>query len=480
MSKFLQQIFSVKNEDCHKTLTILGIKVKFKRKKNKIADIINCTNNLIGNLDDLNEFRFYQAVNKTKEAALKAKIRETHKCRVLFILTHMAKFGMETVYKAMEESDLFEPEILICAADNGFKEEQGEQWWQDALESYKLFKSYGYKTTFAYDMNQKKPVDIQDFKPDIVFFNDPNLHKVSYFKNQLLNFNFLTCYIPYGCDMVNSFEYHYEHKPSVQAWKYFFPHRFGFNISCNLSKYKGLNAVLTGYPKLDEYEKEYYEIPEKINNNKKTIIYAPHWSITTVNSNPNLNRNIDESRANSSLSTFWYYAGLFSELREKYQDINWVFKPHPNLVYSIIGQKNDPDIMSYEEYMKYIKNWDEAPNGVYLNSFEYINLFKHSDLLITDCGSFVGEWLPSKHPCIYLLNPKSGNWRNNYNSLANKILDTYYLCRNKEEILENFEKIILNNIDEKKDTRLKILDEEFDYIGCAGEKIVEYLESVLT
>lgn len=51
------------------------------------------------------------------------------------------------------------------------------------MENYNIFRERGYRTLFAYDTENMKAIDIDNFKPDIIFINNPNMHDISIFKN---------------------------------------------------------------------------------------------------------------------------------------------------------------------------------------------------------------------------------------------------------------------------------------------------------
>ena len=95
--------------------------------------------------------------------------------------------------------------------------------------------------------------------------------------------------------------------------------------------------------------------------------------------------------------------------------------------------------------------------------------------MITDCGSFIGEYLPSQNPCIYLFNPRKERQMDSYTPLAKKILNTYYVTHTMEELEENWGKVVINGNDAKRDDRKKVLESEFGEIGKAGEYICDYL-----
>ena len=405
------------------------------------------------------QYSFYN-FNKYKEELLKQKAKKWKKIKVIFLIPESAKFGMESIYYSMLESEIFDPYILVVhPRDNFFDENQ--TYFKEAVESYNLFKERGYRTLFAYNMENMKAIDIENFKPDIIFINNPNMFSFGVFKNININLKYLTCYINYSINVASLDDYHYNNSSINTCYKMFAETYYCYKKHMNINN--GFNTVLTGYPKLDSYKKDIKEciIPKKIDNGNKIVIYAPHWTIGKT----------DMIR----LGTFNLYHKYFMKLLKENPNINFVFKPHPDLRYRIIDSK----IMDIEYYENYIKEWDNSNNGIYISDGEYIDLFRKSSCLITDSGSFIAEYLPSENPCIYLINPEKENLiENTFNDFAKPIVNSYYLFYNEKDINKYFNEIIINENDYMKDKRLNLIKDCFINIGSAGKIITDYLSDI--
>lgn len=462
------KLFSIYQENNHKVFNFLGI--KFKKRSFTIFSK-NIQKNLT-NIKDAQQVFNYQIMNKIKESELKAKIKEGKKVKVFFLIAQPSKFGMETVYEAMMESDLFEPYIYSVYYDKNTSLDKNLQKQCDINYSY--WKERGYRVINGYDENYN-PIPLYEHEPDIIFITDPVMFGFSSFKNHIFNWHYLTCYVPYGLSIMEDVPYHFNFMSINEMWKVFAPTRFDYKSFINKSLTYGLNAVYFGYPEFDSYDKKINEnqIPQKINNDKPTVIYAPHWSIKDYGRN--------------NISTFHLYSTYFLDLLKKYPEINFVFKPHPRLLPRLYDLIDDKTIMSPKEYQDYIDEWNSAPNGLVLGEVDYIELFKKSSALITDCGSFIGEYLYSHNPCIYLVNPElrhfgktKSSYLEKYSEYGQDILKTYYICKNQKEIQDNFENVVIKNIDAKKEDREAVLKKYSDYIGTSGKSIVEYLNKILT
>ena len=218
-----------------------------------------------------------------------------------------------------------------------------------------------------------------------------------------------------------------------------------------------------GYPKLDLFKEDYVSLlsplPEKLRNGKPIVIYAPHWTYGKSNSN------FDPP----SLGSFDIYYDYFLKLLKENPQINFIFKPHPDLEESF-RYKRRKGFFDLKDYQNYVQEWQDAPNGIVLTTGEYINIFKESALLITDSGSFVAEYLPSGSPCIYLLNPNLKEPLSLFNDYGKDILSSYYLCLSYEEFEKNFNMIMKEKKDPLKEMRSEKLKTSFFNFGKAGKK----------
>lgn len=419
---------------------------------------------------DIDYLLNYNILHKLKEIDLKNKIKNGKKVRVCFLLDEISKLYFESIYYEMKNTEFFEPFIYFISYNSKLFNDN-TVYQKKYIKDYEYLKSKNYDIKMGIDFKNSHLIPLENFSPDIVFYSCPYLnYDNTELTNLFLNINYLTCYITYSLNNINIYDYNYNNKYINTSWKNFVTTKIDYYEFIDYSVHYGFNCVLSGYPKFDSYMEDLtkYKLPQKLDNGKPIVIYAPHHSVrykfTTIN-----------------LSTFHIYYKYFFDLAKNNKDINFVFKPHPNLL-SSIKKYDDGCGMTQEEYLNYFDAWNNLPNGLCVTSGDYINLFRKSSLLITDCCSFISEYLPSKNPCIYLVNPErdKDTYMQSFSCIGKNILDTYYLAYNEQEIQTYFENIIQNNADPKKYDRIKILEENFINIGSAGKFITEYLKNLLT
>ena len=185
--------------------------------------------------------------------------------------------------------------------------------------------------------------------------------------------------------------------------------------------------LAVGHPQLDYY----------LNCNikpRKYVIYSPHWTI---------------KGEGIGYSTFLENGELILEFAQKHPELNWVFKPHPLLFNRLCEFEN----LGKEKTQKYYDDWKKL--GIYCDNCDYMDLFNESVALITDCGSFLTEYLLTEQPVIHLISANAAE----YNDNVKKIVKTYYQSHNNEELKKFLDKILIQKEDCKKINRINILKE---------------------
>jgi CDP-glycerol glycerophosphotransferase (TagB/SpsB family) len=141
------------------------------------------------------------------------------------------------------------------------------------------------------------------------------------------------------------------------------------------------NIIVIGYPIYDEYQEAKFNtsIWKVADDNLKRIIWAPHHSI-------------EGNNGLLKLSTFLENADSMLDIARKFHEkVQFAFKPHPMLLQVLY---NHPK-WGKEKTDKYYKEWENGKNTI-LTTGSYMELFKSSDAMIHDCGSFIIEYLYTK------------------------------------------------------------------------------------
>ena len=423
---FLKNIFSVANDSIDgvplKIIKILGIQLKI--------DLLNRRN-----------------IEKNYEKIIK-KLRKkvkTQKIKVAFLVSENSKWGYQSLYDLFAKSDIFEPIVLITLLTS--VHEGRDTTRNNTQENYEFFKNRGMNVDYLYKNNKYR--SLERFKPDIVFYEQPWDIERKYRPRAVSKYA-LTAYCSYSYEILDDTDNYFNNFHGY-LYKYFIEHELNHKRYINYSSLAENNCVIVGYPKLDAYLKPMKAVhpawkePEKIK-----VIYAPHHSF-------------DNSL---KLATFDKNHDFILKLAKSHPETTWIFKPHPRLKFALMKM----NLMTEAEIDKYYEEWGKI--GTVYAQGDYIDIFKSSDAMITDCLSFLAEYLPSQKPLIRLINPASKS----LNELGEKVVSEYYKAHNDRELEEIFKEVVLNKNDYNKSQRYNLIKEIFDSNNSSASKIYNYLK----
>ena len=357
-------------------------------------------------------------VNQRGEA-----LRKKDVIKVLFILPNLPKWKTESLYRAMLTHPRFEPMIGVAVGTTDYPSEIINKI--TTLESYLNEKHYPF-------IELSSSLDIKEnVKPDIIFYQEAGLcgglNNSLQFQN--LKKDSLLCYICYAFLTIDVKEL-YDSPLQNYCWMFFAENQDVKDYAKTAMHNKAQNMVITGYPLADDLlSDDKQENPWKEGAGRKRIIWAPHHTIGV---------NYDLLH----YGNFLEIADFMVKLAEKTKnDVQWAFKPHP-----VLKQKLQY-VWGKEKTDSYYQKWAEMEN-TQLELGQYVDLFKSSDAIIHDSGSFTIEYLYMHKPCMYLVNGKP----HELNEFGQKAYNMYYKGRNCEDI-EQFVQNVIDGIDPRKEER---------------------------
>ncbi len=392
---------------------------KYYKYKNKIAEISKISKKHNSIIND------YQQHSKTP-------------LTIIYTVMHISVFKTDLIFKKMLKDSNFKPVILIVP----YIFENENKMLNDMDDMYNYFKKLGFPVINAYNKEDKSWVDVKkDINPDMVFMSNPhNLTKHRYYKD--IFSNYICYYVPYGYPTSNYGGYFDQYNQLFHnaMYKIFSSANSDLDICKKYSDNKGINVEVTGYPATEIYlDKKYKckDVWKKQSKKKLRIIFAPHHTI---------------AMPTFPLATFLQYGEYLQELVEIYKDtIQWAFKPHPLLKMKLKKHK-DWGEKKTNEYWDFWKNQENTQ----LNESEYADLFMTSDAMIHDCSSFIGEYLFTNKPVLYLIPPKV-NILNYFSPLG---IECFGACAhgNKQEDIDIFIKSLIKGEDDMKEKREQFLE----------------------
>lgn len=361
---------------------------------------------------------------------VKKKHIENKRIKVCFLVIHRAVWKLDNLYRLLENDSRFEPIIVICPYTTVPENIQNEEM-NSALY---FFEQLGYNVVSS--KHYGGWLDINEaIKPDVVFFTNP--HNLTLPQYLWSNFReFFTCYVPYHHQVdAGQWNSQWNSKFHLSMSKLFYVNSYHKELAKDKMLNNGRNVEITGYPGTEDlylnmHNKKHDLIVWKNIQNRKKIIWAPHHTI--------------EYDQILGVSEFLNISEAMVELSKKYKsEIVFAFKPHPVLKSKLYNHQS----WGKEKTDEYYKYWNEAEN-CQLEEGEYINLFKQSDAMIHDSGSFLAEYLYLNKPVFYFINDSTSK---RFNAFGLNCLDV--CTKGNFADLEEFIIAIINDNDVNCDKR---------------------------
>lgn len=419
----------------------------------------NSSENQYDALDFL-RMREVDALNNSVIARIQREIQETgRKLRIGFLVNEHSKWSGGSLLEDLENTGVIECGFVCILKHNAHKLSREERREEYELNR-ELFGTIGKVWVDLYDPETDLVRPVEDCGCDILVLQQPwGMKEVP---RRLIG-RVLCAYIHYGFVIMGNHGMHYNMATfHSYLWKYFTQtegHR-QMHLEYDPSAYNKIEIV--GYPKLDSYLKEpkgraevdIWKHPDEVN--RKRIIFAPHHSF-----------------GNNTLrmaTLRWSGAEIQRLVTQTEYDTDWVYKPHPNMKYSIWRSK----VMTEAEYKMYVADWRHGVNSTVYDEGDYFDLFRSSDVLITDCGSFLAEYLPTGNPIIWLISDKSVG----LNAVGEALSEGYYKARNADELRAIFDMVVRRGEDPLREVRLGKISQVMPNTRPSGTIVADYFQSV--
>ena len=325
------------------------------------------------------------------EERLRVSLRRSPRAiRVVFLVTENAKWNVQSVYDALEDSADFEPAVLTFPGNHTAKTSlselaASERQNREFFVARKIRVRPGWTEAGGY-------VELAARAPDVVFYEQPHQFLPDALWVQQVGRYALPCYVGYGIMVARIQQLQFNRDFHHRMWRIFAETERHRSLFGKYSVVGDRHVLVTGHPKLDVYlepEPEaadgLWSLPRSSHSEVKRVIWAPHFSVK--------NREV-------AFSTFHRYYEHFYELARRDPRIDWVVKPHPWLRMACVKY----GLMSQAEVDAYCARWQALPNAKMHEQGGYFDLFRTSDALILDSVSFVAEYMPTARPMLFLVN----------------------------------------------------------------------------
>mgnify|MGYP002624471044 CR=1 FL=1 len=365
---------------------------------------------------------------------LRKKVKNGRKIRVCFSVVFDSVFPAENIFKNMQKDEMFEPFILVIPDVS-----RGEEnMFYQMDKTYKTLSAKYSNVYNSYDYENKEFTDWSG-KMDMCFFANP----YDSMTNELYTTQYISkyCLILYICYYYfGKLKYDLSFLKNVltdKFWKIFAENNNSSKLFKKYSCIKGKNIFVSGYSKMDGYANV-----RKETLNRKTIILSPHHTVKRI-------------KGFLNISNFLRLSDFYLELPKKYQDIDFIFRPHPLLFVNL----SKDDLWGKVKVKEYIDKINKIPNMIYQEGGDYFQTFVNSSALIHDCGSFMAEYLYTGKPQCFILE-NDQELKNEFLPFGRKILENCYTACTEKEIIEFIDRTALNDNDTMKVKRDRFAQKE--------------------
>ena len=368
--------------------------------------------------------RAYQA-----EAIERIQNKET--VRVVLFLQTPSVWKYDTLYKLLEKSPFFEPYVVVSPYNVHLIYDKDE-CLKVMAQTEKYAQARGYRYISAYDKEHRTWLDIKKLlQPDIVFFSKP--YKDTLPQYHIYNFKkALTLYVPYGINCMNLFRNNYGLPFHNLLWKLLVETSFQKQYATQYMLSKGENTEVVGALGVEQLLDPNYtpkDVWKPQPSPKKRIIWAPHHTVDYL----------------FNFSNFLEYADEMLLLAEKYKDkIQIAFKPHPVLKFKLIN------IWGQERTDAYYQRWANMENGQ-LEEGDYMDLFRTSDAMIHDSGSFTVEYMYTRKPVLFQV--KNEEVKKQWNSFGVECFSRHYHAYSIVDTERFIQDVVIDGKDPKQEER---------------------------
>lgn len=351
------------------------------------------------------------------------RIRQKDKIQVSFILYNVDSWKYNQLYWSLQHHQRFDPNVVLAPYMN-----KDKSFCQSEIAKSETFaQNQKYNYTIGYDKDTH-----QSFQPDplmnadIVFHQNPITFGGVPF-NILSLKNQLNCYIPYSIRIDTLYEYNYQNLFNSLTWINFFESDVHLSLSRKYARNNGENVVVLGHPQFDNLLLPPASDPWKIQTAKevKRIIWAPHWTIKGYQT------------TGINWACFLDYADFFLEIAKKLKGkAQFAMKPHPFLR-NILAM---PELWGSTKTEAYFIKWENGENTQIVDG-DYIDLFKTSDVLIHDSGSFMVEYMILNKRAAYTMNADM-NPQKEFNDYGQIALGMHTIVKSTENLKLFIESIV--------------------------------------
>jgi hypothetical protein len=376
-----------------------------------------------------------------------------------FVVCSPAKWSTQALFEALSADRDFRPVFFPCLSDAEMRQPRASRAAAYATTRH-YFAGLGPIALDLYDPATDRMHDARNITADVVFIQQP--WGMQDLPRQIVQ-RALPAYVHYGYPVIRNDTMQFGLRAFHPfLWCHFVPDATQARAMAAGGTPQAAHMPVTGHPKLDAYltpapDRSNASVwPNSSATHRKRVIFAPHHALAAGSLN---------------LATFAWSGPAMLDLIQTNPQLDFVLKPHPNLAYEM-GRGGKELATSFDAVMR---GWHDAPNAAVLQGGDYFDLFRSSDAMITDSGSFLAEYLPSGAPLIRLVKDGSAP----LNASGEALAPAFYTARDAQTLSQLFESVILQGDDPLAPARKTAIARLMPDDRSSAQRVMAHLRATL-
>ena len=393
---------------------------------------------------------------RTRHLEVEARIRERltsgAPLRVVFVVNERSKWNADGIVDAMLGRGWEVTTALYRMKRPGETPEEARAMYE--MERA-FFQSLPGTFVDTHDWATETEQPVESLDADVALLQQP--WGMENFPRRLTG-SALPAYLHYGVPLMANHGMHFN-VPGFHPylWRRYVPSQLHRDVHLEHDSGGFERLRVVGYPRFDAYL-EPRPSPHEVGlwrhdgEPSARVIVAPHHSVGPTS---------------LRMATFaWSHRALL-DLVDAHPTVSWIYKPHPRLRYAL----SRAGMMSREDYDEYEARWRRRPNCAVYDGPRYLDLFRTSDGLVTDCGSFLAEYLPTGNPVLRLISQESIR----FNTVGEYLRSGFYEVADAAALRSTFDQVLIRREDPLAPRRAELATLFQPGEGSSAEQIVRDL-----
>lgn len=306
--------------------------------------------------------------------------------RIGFVVCEQAKWGLTSLFETLRAAPGTEVGFYPTLSDLGLRMSRDARR-ADYARQRAFFAGLGSIWADLYDLESDRMRPEEAIRCDLVFIQQPwGMQDLP----RRLSGRVRAAYVHYGMPVISNDRMQFG-LPDFHPWlwRHFLPTEAHAEAVRAAPGPRPPEIRVTGHPKFDAYlppvppRNRVETWPNPLGKGRKRVIFAPHHGL---------------EQGSLGLGTFGWSGAAMLDLARRHPEVDFLLRPHPNMAAGLARS----GLMQASDWQAYKTAWAELPNAAVFEEGRYWDVFRSSDALITDSGSFLAEYLPTGRPLIRL------------------------------------------------------------------------------